>query len=299
MYDSIIIGAGPAGITASIYAARKSMNILVLSHDLGGQTNWTATVENYTGFQLIKGIDLVEKFKAHLKQFNAGVKDNETVLSAWKTGETFKVKTDKGEYEAKTLVIASGRVHRKLGIKGEDEFIGKGVAYCATCDVPLFSGAVVAVIGGGNSALDASLQLEKIAKQVYVIDETAGFKADPILVEKLLGSPRVKVFRGDKVVEIMGDKFVNGIRLEQNGKIEELEVEGVFVEIGSAPSSGFIKDIAKNVSGEIYVNCRCETSVPGIFAAGDVTDIPAKQIIVACGEGAKAALSAYSYVNNK
>ena len=299
MYDLIVIGAGPAGITASIYAARKTMKVLVISSDIGGQSNWTAAVENYTGFQMIKGAELIARFKEHLKQFKVDVKENEVVVSVRKAGENIVVKTASGEYESKTLVIASGRTHRKLGVKGEDEFIGKGVAYCATCDAPLFKDAAVAVVGGGNSALDACLQLAKIAKKVYVIDVASGFKADPALAEKALASPNVEAFHGDKVVEITGDNFVNGLRLEQNGKIEELDVEGVFIEIGSVPSSDFAGDVAKNASGEIYVNCRCETSVPGVFAAGDVTDVPAKQIIVACGEGAKAVISAFEYLTRK
>ena len=299
MYDLIIIGAGPAGITASIYASRKMMKVLVVSSDIGGQTNWTASIENYTGYQLIKGIDLVDKFNEHLKQFKVEVADGAPVVSVEKNGASFKVNTAKAKYESQTVIVASGRTHRKLGIEGEDEFLGKGVAYCATCDAPLFKDAVVAVVGGGNSALDACVQLEKIAKQVYLIDNATDFKADPVLVGKVMRSPKIKVFRGDKIIEIMGEKFVNGVRLEQNGKIEELEVDGVFIEIGSVPASDFINSVAKNRSGEILVNCRCETSVPGMFAAGDVTDIPAKQIIVACGEGAKAALSAFSYISIK
>lgn len=299
MYDLIIIGAGPAGITASIYAARKMMDVLIISSDIGGQTNWTASVDNYTGYQFIKGADLREKFRDHLKQFKVEVKEGETVSAAEKTAGLFKVRTNKGEYASRTLLIASGRSHRKLGVEGEDEFLGKGVAYCATCDAPLFKDAVVAVAGGGNSALDACLQLEKIAKQVYLINKAVTFKADQLLVEKALASPKIKVFLGDNIIEILGDKFVNAIRLEQNGKIEELEVEGVFIEIGSVSSSDFIKAADKNKAGEIFINCRCETNIPGLFAAGDVTDVPAKQIIVACGEGAKAALSAYSYINNK
>lgn len=297
MHDVIVIGAGPAGITAGIYAARKRMDLLVIATDLGGQTNWTRNIENYTGFTLVTGCELVKRFKEHLQQFNVAIKEGERVTSIAKNGQVVTVTTNKASYEARTLVITTGMVHRKLNVSGEDRFRGKGVAYCATCDAPLFAGMDVAVAGGGNSAIDAALQLIKIANKVYVINRDGTFAADPILVERMRESGKVTVFHDARITEIRGERFVNGITIDHKGEQKELRVEGVMVEIGWTPASDFAGILDRNSHGEIIVNCGSETSVPGIFAAGDVTSVPAKQIIVACGEGAKAVLAAFRYIN--
>jgi len=297
VYDLIIIGAGPAGITASVYAARKRMNFLVITRDIGGQAALSYDIQNYVGYQFITGPDLAQKFREHLEQFNVETKEGESVTSISKDGDIVKVKTDKGEYSAKTVIIASGRIPRKLGVEGEEEFKNRGITYCATCDGPLFADKEVAVIGGGNSALDAVLQLIKIAKKIYLINIGPQLQADPIMVEKAKNSEKVVVYNNTKVEKISGDTFVKGIKISREGKEEDLAVEGIFIEIGSTPSSDFIKNIEKNESGEIFVNCLCETSIPGIFAAGDVTNVYAKQIIVACGEGAKAALASFEYIS--
>ncbi|MFN3966643.1 MAG: NAD(P)/FAD-dependent oxidoreductase [Endomicrobiia bacterium] len=299
VYELIIIGAGPAGITASIYAARKKMNFVVITKDIGGQTILSSSIENYTGYQFITGVELVQKFKEHIESFNILVKENEPVISVKKEKDIIIIETTKEKYYTKTVVIASGRVPRKLNVKGEEEFKNRGVTYCATCDGPLFSGKDVAVIGGGNSALDAVLQLIKIAKKVYLIDIAKQLRADPIMVEKAKNSEIVKIYNSTKVLEIYGTNFVEGIKIIQNDKIENLSVEGIFIEIGSLPASDFIRDVAKNETGEIIVNCKCETNISGIFAAGDVTNVPSKQVIVACGEGAKAALSAFEYLSRR
>lgn len=297
MYDLIIIGAGPAGITASVYAARKRMDFIVVTKDVGGQTLLSPDIENYTGYQFITGPELIQKFREHLDKFKVEVREGETVTLVEKKGNVVKMETDKGKYEAKTAIIGSGRVPRKLGVKGEDELKNRGVTYCATCDGPLFADMDVAVIGGGNSALDAVLQLTKIAKKIYLIDIAPKLRAEPIMVEKVKNDDRVKVYNSTKVEKIYGDDFVHGLTISRSGKMEDLAVEGVFVEIGSIPASDFVKGVKKNEGGEIVVNCNCETSVPAIFAAGDVTNVPAKQIIVACGEGAKAAIYAFEYLS--
>ena len=297
MYDLIIIGAGPAGITASVYAARKRMNFMVVTRDIGGQAALSYDIKNYVGYQFITGPALAQKFREHLEQFNLEMREGESVTSVSKEGDIVKVKTDKGEYTAKTAIIASGRVPRKLGVEGEEEFKNRGVTYCATCDGPLFADKEVAVIGGGNSALDAVLQLIKIAKKIYLINIGPKLRADPIMVEKAKNSEKVVIYNSTKVKKINGDTFVKGIKISREGKEEDLAVEGIFIEIGSIPSSDFIKNIEKNEIGEIFVNCLCETSIPGIFAAGDVTNVYAKQIIVACGEGAKAALASFEYIS--
>ena len=297
IYELIIIGAGPAGITASIYAARKKMNFIVITKDVGGQTVLSSGIENYTGYQFITGVELANKFREHIESFNILLKENETVTFVKKDADIIIVETDKGKYYTKSVVVASGRVPRKLNVKGEEEFKNRGITYCATCDAPFFAGKDVAVIGGGNSALDAVLQLIKIANKVYLIDIAPKLKADPIMVEKAKNSNIVEIYNNTKVEEIYGDKFVEGIKISRNNKIKELSIEGIFIEIGSIAASDFINDVLKNKDKEIIVNCKCETNIPGIFAAGDVTNVASKQIIVACGEGAKAVLSAFEYLS--
>lgn len=297
MYELIIIGAGPAGITASVYAARKKMNFLVVTKDVGGQMVLSADIENYIGYQFITGMELTRKFREHMEQFKVKLKEQEIVNLVEKEDGSMGVLTDKGEYKTKTVVVASGRTPLKLGAEGEEEFSNRGVSYCATCDAPLFADMNVAVIGGGNSGLDAVLQLMKIAKKIYLIDIAAKLRADPVMVEKARSSDKVVIYNNTTVKQIYGGNFVQGIKIDRKGVIEDLAVEGVFVEIGSIPASDFVKDVMKNEFGEILVNCRCETNIPGIFAAGDVTDVQGKQIIVAGGEGAKAALSAFEYLS--
>ncbi len=297
IYDLIIIGAGPAGITASVYAARKQLNFLVISKDIGGQTAWSGNIENYTGYQFITGPDLTAKFEEHMRKYGITTRENEEALDVARIGTTFRIKTDKGEYESKTVIIASGKVSKELGVPGEKEFKNHGLTYCATCDAPLFSGKDVAVIGGGNSALDATLQLMKIAKRVYLINIKAQLGGDAVMREKIEKSNIVTVLNSAEVTAIIGDKMMGAIKVKRGGKEERILVQGAFVEIGLIPNSGFAKEVAKNEYGEVKVNCKNETNVPGIFAAGDVTDVPEKQIIIAAGEGSKAALAAFKYLN--
>lgn len=297
LYDLIIIGAGPAGITAAVYAARKRMNFIVLTKDVGGQAAWSGDIENYTGYQFITGPDLVNKFEEHMKKYAITVKENEPATDMIRSGDVIRVKTQKGEYEAKALIIASGKVSKELGVPGEKEFKNRGLTYCATCDGPLFSGKDVAVIGGGNSALDAALQLIKIARRIYLINITSKLGGDEVMREKVESSDKVKVLNNAQVSAILGDKMVNGIKIKMSGKEEVLAVEGIFVEVGLLPNSVFAREIEKNEHGEIKVNCKNETNIPGIFAAGDVTDVAEKQIVIAAGEGSKAALAAFKYIN--
>ena len=296
MFDLIIIGAGPAGITASIYAARKKMNFLVITKDIGGQAAWSGDIENYTGYQFITGPELAGKFEEHMRKYGIELKENEEVLGLKRKENGFGVKTDKGAYEAKTAVIASGKRSRELGVPGELEFKNRGLTYCATCDGPLFAGKDVAVIGGGNSALDAALQLIQIAKHIYLINITSALTGDAVMREKVRESKKVTILNNTQVTAVLGDKMVSGIKIKREDKEETLSVEGVFVEIGLIPNSEFVKELEKNELGEIRVNCRSQTNIPGIFAAGDVTEVPEKQIIVAAGEGAKAALGAFRYL---
>ncbi|MDD5464820.1 MAG: FAD-dependent oxidoreductase [Candidatus Omnitrophica bacterium] len=299
IYDLIIIGAGPAGITASVYAARKKLDFLVVSLDIGGQTAWSGDIENYTGYQFITGPELTQKFQEHMRKYDIALKENEEVLGLEKTGEIFLVKTSKADYQAHSVIIASGKKSRELGVPGEKEFKNRGLTYCATCDGPLFTGKVVAVIGGGNSALDAALQLMKIAKHVYIINNTGRLAGDAIMLQKAQEAGNVTILNNHQVSAVLGDKFVRAIKIKNKDQEKELAVEGVFVEIGLIPNSGFLKDIEKNAANEININLSNQTNVPGVFAAGDVTNVLEKQIIIAAGEGSKAALSAFRYLAQK
>ncbi len=296
IYDLIIIGAGPAGITAAVYSARKKMDFLVLTGDIGGQAAWSGDIENYTGYQFVTGPELAQKFEEHMRQYDIPVKEREEVIDVKKPGENILVKTNKAEYQAKAVIIASGKRSKELNVPGEIEFKNHGLTYCATCDGPLFANKDVAVIGGGNSALDAAMQLIKIAKKVYIINNSASLGGDLVVRQKIEMAGNVIVMNDSKVTQVLGDKMVNAIKVSRGGKEEELFIQGVFVEIGLVPNTSFIKDIDKNERGEIKINNRNETNIPGIFAAGDVTDVLEKQIIIAAGEGSKASLSVFRYL---
>jgi len=296
MYDLIIIGAGPAGITAAVYAARKRMNFLVISKDIGGQTAWSGEIENYTGYQFISGPDLTAKFEEHMRKYNVPLKEGEEAIDIKRIGDKVVVKTNKGVYETKTAIVASGKRSRELGVPGEQEFKNRGLTYCATCDGPLFPNKDVAVIGGGNSGLDAALQLINIAKKIYVINVTESLTGDPIMQEKVMASDKVTVLNKAQVTAVSGDKLVSGIKVKTLEGEKTLAVQGIFVEIGLIPNTEFAKVIEKNQRGEIKVNSHNETNLPGVFAAGDVTDIPEKQIIIAAGEGSKATLGVFRYL---
>lgn len=296
MYELIIIGAGPAGITAAVYAARKKIDFLIISQDIGGQTAISGDVENYTGYQFISGPQLTEKFEEHMRQFKVQLKSPESVTRIEKKTDFLEVTTNKGTYQTKTIIIASGKRPRLLNVPGERKFKNRGVSYCATCDAPLFPKKKVAVIGGGNSALDAALQLIKIAEKIYLININEKLGGDAIMREKLEASDKVSIHNAAKTLEILGDNFVKAIKIRQADKDLTLEVQGVFVEIGSVPGVEFIDFVARNNFGEIKIDAENKTNVSGVFAAGDVTDVLEKQIIIAAGEGAKAVLSVFRYL---
>ncbi|MDP2950927.1 MAG: FAD-dependent oxidoreductase [bacterium] len=300
MNDLIIIGAGPAGMTAAIYAARQKIKFLILSLDVGGQMGWSSDVDNYPGVPDESGIALVQKFQQHLKEYKIQVKQEE-VVKLEKKGKFIEVRTKKNKYQTKAVVIASGKAPRKLNVPGEDKFLGKGVSYCATCDAPLHKNKIVAVVGSGNSGLDASLLLSKYAKKVYLLEFLPKLGGESYLRDKVLVDRKIEVIMGAKVKEILGNKFVKALVYEKKGKQKKLAVEGVFVEVGLISQYDFT-NVKKNKWGEIMIfrstktNEENMTSEAGIFAAGDCTDIPAKQIIVAAGEGAKAAIAAFDYI---
>ncbi|MEI6716368.1 MAG: FAD-dependent oxidoreductase [Candidatus Saccharibacteria bacterium] len=303
VYDLIIIGAGPAGMTAGVYAARKKLKTLILSQDIGGQAAWSSDVENYLGFTMITGADLVEKFEHHVEQFKDVLElrlVTKGVSEIKKEKTYFSVQIKDGNIEhARAVIIAGGKIPRPLGVAGEKEFLNRGVTYCAWCDGPLFAGKDVAIVGGGNSALDAALNIERTVKSIVIINVTPELTGDPVMIDKITASPHVRVINDSEVVSVNGEKFVNSITI-QNHKIKKpstIDVAGVFIEVGSLPATDYLKSLIKlNKASEIIIDKYNMTSREGIFAAGDITDIPEKQIITAAGEGAKAAICAAQYI---
>ena len=299
MYELIIIGGGPAGMTAAVYTARKKLNTLLISYDIGGQVLWTSGIENYMGYQFIEGPELMQKFEEQVKQFPLDKKTGDRLSSLSQTNRGFEARTDKGEsYQSKAAIVATGKRPRQLNVPGEEKLKGRGVTYCAICDGPLFAGENVAVIGGGNSALEAAEDMVKIAKHVYLVSLTP-LTGDQILIDKVKAANNLTMFMEHEVLEIKGESLVKGIKVRdlKSKQQRELDVGGVFIEIGLIPNSEPFKGIVHlNSFGEIEVSCANETGVPGLFAAGDVTNVPEKQIVVAAGEGAKAALKAHRYL---
>lgn len=299
-YDLIILGAGPAGITAGVYAGRKMMNTLVITQDVGGQMLWTKDIENYMGFRYISAQELIAKFNEQVEQFsNIELSLADPAQRVEKIENGFKVITRNGvEYTSYTVIVATGKKPRRLGVPGEEKLTGRGVAYCSTCDAPLFSGKNVAVAGGGNSAIEAVIELMALAKKVTVVNITPDWQADPILLKRVQESKNVEMISSHRVKEILGENKVEGIIIEptEGEASQNLQVDGIFIEVGLSPNAELVANLVElTPQGEIPVDCACRTSIPGLFAAGDVTTVPEKQIIISAGEGAKAALSAYRF----
>lgn len=305
IYDVIIIGAGPAGMSAGIYVCRKQLSALILSEDFGGQMTRSWEIQNYIGYHLISGADLAEKFKEHLESFKTiTMKVGQKVLNIKKVKKIFEVNVSSGEsYNSKTVIIATGRKPKTLGILGEEELRGRGVTYCATCDAPFFKNKIVAIVGDGNSALGATYQLAKIAEKVFLFSKNNKLRGDLDngLKNNVLNFKNVEMIFNSEVKKILGKEIVAGIeyldlKTKKNNKID---LQGVFIEIGSTPSIDFVKGLVKlNRAGEIVIDRKNMASIEGIFAAGDVSDVYEKQIIIAAGEGAKAAISVARYLSS-
>jgi len=299
LYDLIIIGAGPAGLCAAVYAARKLLKTLIISKDIGGQVAWTYDIENYLGFSQIDTADLIKKFDEHVEKYGVEKIMGQTVKTLELTGKIKRVITDGGKtYLSKTLIIATGKRPRSLDVPGEKELIGKGVSYCSTCDAPLFARSDVAVIGGGNSALEAVIDLARFANKVYMVSLTP-VTGDNVLYDKVKGYSIVEILTGYDTTRVIGSSVVEGVEIKsvETDKIKRLNVEGIIIEIGLFPNSDLVIDTLKtNRIGEILIDNKCSTGLSGVFACGDVTDVPFKQVVIAAGEGAKAALAAYDYI---
>lgn len=299
MYDLMIVGGGPAGLAASVYAARKKLKTLLLTVDIGGQVNRTLGVENYLGYQFIEGPDLIDKFHDQVSQFPIDQKIGNKVSRLEKIDGGFEATSETGDkYQSKAVIFATGKRPKQLNVPGELELVGRGVTYCAICDGPIFSGQRVVVVGGGNSALEAALDMVKIAEHVDLVS-LIPLTGDAILVDKLGKAKNFSLFTEYQTERIEGQDFVEGMLIKalKSGESARLNVTGVFIEIGLVPNSEAVRGFVElNSTGEVLINCSCETAIAGFYAAGDVTNAPEKQIVVAAGEGAKAALQAHRYL---
>jgi len=299
MYDIIIIGAGPAGLTACLFAERQCLNVLIFDNIESPSNLSTAyDIENYPGIEHISGKELLEKMK---KQIEDGCDiRNEKVIEIINTDKKKIIKTETDTYEAKSLIIATGLIHRKANIEGENKFLGRGVSYCTICDAPLFKNKDVVVIGGGDSAVKGALLLSEIANSVKLIHRRDELRAEKILYKKIM-KDNVDILWNSVVQKINGDKFVSSIEVKnlKTKKTTKIKTDGVFIEIGFTPLSELMKNtgIKTDVNGFIIVDKEQRTNIDGIFAAGDVTNSPLKQVITACSDGAIAANSAYKYIN--
>ncbi len=299
IYDVAIIGAGPAGMAAAIYAVRKNLSTLIITADVGGQLGTTYEVGNYPGFQLITGPDLVQQFEAHMDQYEVDKLVGEKVTGLRFEDRCKILETASGrELRTRAVIVATGAFKRTLNIPGEKELSGKGVVYCSTCDGPLFKDMDIAIVGGGNSGLEAAIEMNGLARKVYLITRTE-WNGDPILQDKVRSAERVESLVFHDPVEIHGSEHVEGLTVKdlKTGKPRRLDVQGVFIEIGLYPNSEFLLDILDtNERGEIRVDSRGHTGINGVYAAGDVTDSHDKQIVIAAGAGANAALGAFEYL---
>jgi len=300
-WDLIIIGAGAAGLAAGIYAARSGLKTLILEEKIvGGTTAEAPLVENYPGFNSISGIELAQKMAEHCRSTGVVIREFEKVLSLDLKDEKKIVKTNRTVLETKTVIIASGSHYREIGVPGEKEFLGKGVSYCGICDGPLFKGKRVLVIGGGNSALITALYIAGLASEVKVAHRRDTFRAEEALVKALKEKANVEILWNNEVKEIKGEKLVKEVTIFNNSTKEtkELPVDGVFVQVGETPNSQIAKEAGVNVDkdGYIIIDIRQRTNIAGVYAAGDVTNHPVKQVGTAVGQGITAALEAYGYI---
>jgi thioredoxin reductase (NADPH) len=300
-WELIIIGAGAAGLAAGIYGARSGLKTLIIEEKMaGGTTSDAPVVENYPGFSQIGGGELAEKMTLHCKKVGVTIHELEAVTALDLEGERKIVKTTRTAYEANAIIIATGSHYRKIGVIGEKEFSGRGVSYCGVCDGPLFKGKRVLIIGGGNSAATTTLYLSGIAAEVIVAHRRNVFRAEEALVKDIASKKNVKVFWNTEVQEIKGEKLVSNVVLYDNkaGAAKEIAVDAVFIQVGEAPNSKIAQDASIQVNDESYVKTDVfqRTSIAGVYAAGDVTNHPVKQVGTAVGQGITAALEAYGYI---
>lgn len=306
LYDLAIIGGGPAGVAAGVYASRKRLKTVFIAKEFGGQSSVSEGIENWIGTIKISGADLAKSLEAHLRAYAGDIVDvkaGETVERVTKTADGFSVQTDAGTYVAKTVLVTAGSARRKLSVPGAEALEHKGITYCASCDGPLFADMDVAVIGGGNAGFETAAQLLAYAKSVTLIHKNDEFKADPVTVKKVLEHPKMSSMPSTDILEVKGDKFVTGLVYEnkKSGGPKEMAVQGIFVEIGSSPATDLLGDlVALTPYKQIIVDPKTQmTSLPGIWAAGDCTDGLYHQNNIAAGDAVKALEDIYIYLNAK
>lgn len=297
LYDVVVVGSGPAGASAAIYSARKGLKTAIIAERVGGQVQDTKGIENLISVKYTEGPQLAAKLAEHISDYPIKLLEHRRVKSVT-NGSQKRLELESGEFiQTKSLIVATGAKWRELGIPGEKEYLGRGVAFCPHCDGPYFKGKDIAVIGGGNSGVEAAIDLAGIVKSVTLFEFAPDLKADQVLVQKLESLPNVTIYRNARTNRVIGDNGkVTALEFEErsSGELKQIELDGVFVQIGLVPNSGFVKEIVEtNRFGEIVVDEKCRTNVPGIYAAGDVTTVPYKQIIIAMGEGAKAGLTSF------
>ena len=298
--DLIIIGGGPAGVTAAIYASRNNLNTLIFSENVGGMLfNKAVNVENYPGFPSLSGFELAENLRKHLETQEKVQIIEEQIKEIKKEKNLFYLRTENKEYISRAVIIASGSKPRELNIKGEKEFLGKGVGYCPVCDGPFFKNKDIAIVGGGNAAFESAIFLSNIAKKIYIFERGEHFLADGKNQQRIMAMPNIKTYTKTIVSEIKGDNFVKAILIKQEDKLIEVELSAVFIQAGYTPKTEYLKDLVDlNERKEIIVNEDMATKTKGLFAAGDITSSKVKQIIVAAASGAIAGLSVYNYLLN-
>ena len=299
IFDVLIVGAGPAGLTAGVYCARKMLSTLIISENIGGQALESWAIENYMGYRMVTGEELMNKFEEQVRTLDVRL-ELDRALSVKKDGDgVFTVTTiSDNTIRARALILAQGNRPRKLGVANEEQYLGRGLSVCSTCDGPLYKGKRVAVVGGGNSALQTAIEMSEIANPVHLIVRST-IRADKVYVEKLRQKKNITVHMNSQISALEGEKFLSSITIRDGeGKEQKIALDGVFIEIGWLPNTDMVEGVvALNDKKEIVVDCNARTSVPGIFAAGDVTNVKNKQIIIAAGDGAKAALEAFEYLS--
>src|SRR3989344_1250368 len=306
MYDLINVDGSAAATAAGIYAARRKLNFKIVTTEFGGEVATSGDIENWPGIVHTNGIVLASDFRKHLKSYNVEMEDGATITKVEKMPDgSFTLQVNKAgngttSYQSRAVLITTGVHPRLLGIHGEKEFFHKGVTYCTTCDGPLFQDKMVATIGGGNSALESALMLNDIAKKVYVINRNPAFQGEQVLMDKVQEAKRIEIVYNANTTKIIGDQFVTGLTYDNgDGKEHQIDVQGVFVHIGMVPNSGFLDIVEKDRLGQIIVDGLCQTNISGLFAAGDVTNVPYKQIAIAAGQGVCAALAIIDYLNKQ
>jgi NADH-dependent peroxiredoxin subunit F len=297
VYDVLIAGAGPAGLTAGVYCARKMLKTIIVSENIGGQALESWAIENYMGYRMITGEDLMKKFEEQVRTLNMRL-ELDRIVSLSKEEDIFTVRTiSEITFKARTVILAQGNRPKKLGVANEEQFLGRGLSICSTCDGPLYKGKRVAVVGGGNSAIQTAVEMSEITPSVVLIVRS-GIRADPIYTKMLESKKNIMVYLNTHVTALHGDKFLSAVTTKNDkGEEQKIDLEGIFIEIGWLPNTDFLNGfVALNEKKEIVVDINCHTNVPGVFAAGDVSSVKSKQIIIASGDGAKAALEANEYL---